>query len=283
MEPGIYRRGEVDYGAIEAVNQSTLKAIARSPLHYQHLLEHGRTATDTMRLGSVAHTAVLEPERLERDYAVWTGEGGKTDRFAGKAYEAFCAANADRTIIKQGDLDAALRIQRAVRAHKPAQRYLARGQAELTLVWRDKRTGILCKGRLDWLSSAVADVMVDLKTARDVSQWSFEAAFAKREYDVQTAFYADGYETITGRALYGKCIAVENVEPHDVVVYDLAEVIDTGREIYREYLATLAECRASGSWPGQCPSAERVLHLPKWRDMSEDEDSDLTALDLETA
>jgi hypothetical protein len=139
-------------------------------------------------------------------------------------------------------------------------------------VWRDKETQILCKARLDFISHAVADVMTELKTAVDVAPWSFERAFAKRSYDVQTAFYCSGYETITGRPLYPKCIAIENTEPHDIVVYDLNEVTDVGRELYREMMATLADCRKSGLWLGQHPLHEVTLHLPKWRDPEDQDD-----------
>jgi exodeoxyribonuclease VIII len=279
LEPGIYKRADVDYDAIEAVNQSTLKAIGKSPLHYKHKLESDNTeSSEPMRLGSLAHCLLLEPERLELDFAVWAPEGKKDD-FKGKAFDEFLELHSNRQIVKQRDVDAAVRIRQAIHASRLAMRYLAKCVTEPILVWRDKVTGILCKARLDGLSLSVPDVLIEIKTARDVSPWAFESAFAKREYDVQAAFYSDGYEAITGRTLYGKCIAVENVEPHDVIVYDLAEVLDTGREIYREMLGKLADCRKSGLWLGQSPTSERTLRLPKWRDP--DEQNDLTDLGLE--
>ncbi len=275
MEPGIYPRDSVDYDRIDAVNQSTLKLIAKSPLHYRHALERPRVATDTMRLGSLTHTLLFEPHHFARDYVVWD------KRRQGKAWEAFEAAAGSRTIVRPCDLEDAHGMIEAIRRSKLAQRYLRSGLREPVLVWRDKVTGILCKARLDFVSDAVADVMVELKTAVDVAPWSFERAFAKRDYDVQTAFYADGYETITGRPLFGKCVAVENAPPYDVVVYDLNEVIDTGRELYREMLDKLAECRRSGVWLGQHPLHELTLRLPKWRDP--DEQDDLSEIGLEYA
>jgi exodeoxyribonuclease VIII len=287
ITPGIYHGLELEeYAAIPAVNQSSLKAIAKSPLHYRHRLDNGIAPTPPMRLGAIAHCACLEYDALLSRYRVYEPPDGKPDRFAGKHYDAFVEAEAvlGRTVIKQRELDAALRIRSALLASKPAARYLARGTAEVVLVWRDAATQILCKARIDWLSLSVPDVLVELKTARDTGPWVFSTAFARSGYDVQAAFYHDGYAACTGREPGGKCIAIENVEPHDTVVYDLNEVIDTGREIYRGYLTRLAECRKSGEWLGQAATDEQILRLPKWRDPSGDDEADVFAeLGLEAA
>jgi hypothetical protein len=273
VKPGIYKRGEVDYDQIRAVNYSTLKYLATSPKHYKHRVETPNDPTAAMQLGTAAHTAILEPHRYTTEYAVFTGE-----RRAGKAWDAFCDANAGRMILKQGEFEAALRMRDAVRADPLAMRYLKRGDAEVTIVWRDPTTGILCKGRLDWLSTSVPDVYLEIKTARDVSPWAFQSAYARMQYHLQAAFYSDGYEQITGRTLYAKCAAVESSEPHDVVVYDVAEALDVGRDAYRLLLEQLAECRKTGVFPGIARGSEMVLRLPRW---AAAEDEDLTGLGLE--
>lgn len=281
VSPGLYMRGEISadaYLEIDAVNQSTLKAMAKSALHYRHRLEHGSPSTPPMKLGAVAHCACLELGQVDTRFAVWapvdplTGEV-LSDDYRGKAYQAFAAAAAleGRTVIKQRELDAAMRIRAALWSSRLAGRYLAKGVPEVVMVWRDAVTSILCKARLDWLSLSVADVIVELKTARDASPLAFCSAFARAGYDVQAAFYHDGYTALTGREPGGKCVAIESAEPHDVIVYDAAEVIDAGREIYRGYLARLVECRASGKWPGQAAEAEEILRLPQWRDPFDDE------------
>lgn len=291
--PGLYTRGEIsfeEYKLINAVNQSSLKVIAKSPLHYQHRLENDLDETQPMRLGSVAHCACLELPKLNSRYRVWaprdehTGELKKDD-FRGTEYLQFAtlAALEKKTVIKQRELDAGMRIRGAMWRNRLAERYLKKGIPEVVMIWRDAVTGVLCKARLDWLSLSVPDVIVELKTARDVGPWAFSSAFAKAGYDVQAAFYHDGYVACTGRAPGGKCIAIENVEPHDTVVYDLAEVIDPGREIYRKYLERLVECRKAGEWYGQAETAEQVLRLPKWRDPFDDESDPFAGMDVEVA
>jgi exodeoxyribonuclease VIII len=288
--PGLYRREDFarvgGYAAIDAVNQSTLKRIAKSPLHYLRGLQVTPDPTETMRLGSVAHTAVLEPHRIAWDYAVWDGPEGKDhDRFQGKEWKAFeaVALAEGKTIIKKRELDAAQRIADAVRRNKHAQRYLRQGVAEQILVWVDAKTGLLCKARLDFVSSAIdgVDVLVELKTSADVSPRIFSQRFAQLGYDVQVAHYQDGWKAITGRTLYLKCPAIENKEPHDIIVYDLLETVDIGRQIKDELLAKVAAHRKSGEWPGQA-DREVSLQLPRWRDPNEGSaDEDVDDLDLD--
>jgi len=288
--PGIYTRREVEYSEIDAVNQSTLKAMAKSPLHYKSGLTSQKKQTNPMRLGSLTHTALLEPDWLELEYALWAPRDPKTgelkkDDFKGNDYLAFLTAATleGRTVIKQRDLDGALRIAEAIHANQLAMRYLREMRAEPILVWRDEATGIVCKARLDGVSRSVPDVLVELKTAVDVAPWAFESAFAKRMYHMQTAFYSDGWKACTGRDLHGgKCIAVENTEPHDVIVYDLAEVTDVGRETYRELLGKVADCRKSGLWLGQSPTQELTLRLPKWLDPEDDNPLEDLGLEYES-
>lgn len=287
IEPGIYGRDQIDeptYRALDAVNFSTLKAVAKSPLHYRHALDAPDEPTDAKRLGSLAHTAILEPERLSAEYAVWPPAEWPTQRRQGKMWDAFVDLAADKglTIVRREEVELAHGMAAAVRSNHLAKRYLAAGDAEQVLIWRDEPTGILCKGRLDWISRSVPHAMIEVKTSRDVSPFFFEKNFALRAFDVQCAFYCDGYAAITGHTLYPKCVAVENVRPHDVIVYDLLETLEIGRALYREMLDRVAECRKSNKWPGQAPDAERILRLPPWRDPSE-QDDDLADLEMETS
>lgn len=268
VAPGVYPRDFAEYDQIEAVNQSSLLPISISPLHYLAAQRLQRKLTQPMRLGDVAHCAVLEPDKIGLRYAVWMRGDGKKDDFRGKEFELFKATAEEhgKRVIKQSELDEAIAIASAVRRSELAQRYMRRGRPEMIVVWRDEPTGILCKGRIDLLSSAIegVDIGVELKTAASIGPRFFESRFAQAQYDVQSAFYADGYRAATGRTLAMKCVTVENAPPYDVGVYDLTEVIDTGREYYREMLTTLKRCIDANEWPGQF-AAERTLRLPMWR------------------
>lgn len=275
MNPGIYRRGTIDYDAIEAVNFSTLKELAASPKRYRHRKAHGRPPRPWMARGTSGHTALLEPDRFFRDYAVF----GHADKKRGsKEWNAFAAANQGKELLKLKEYAEAIAISEAVRADPVAMRYLGQGQPEVALVWVDEETGELCKGRVDWLDE-LARVIVDIKGSRNIESHAFWRQGAKLLYHMQAAFYADGFRAITGHEPASKTIAVEFDPPHDDVVYNMTtEVLDKGREEYRALLLKLIGCRDDNRWPGYANGCEMDAQLPAWM-MADDEDLD--GLDLE--
>ena len=247
-----------DYNALDAVNWSTLKALRDSPLHYRHVLANPRPDSDTFRLGRATHCAVLEPDRFALDFVVWTG-----GRRAGKDYDAFCAAVGDRTMLTEDQYATALAIRDAVRSCPLAMPLLKSGRPELSVKWTDEPTGLACKGRMDWL--APDGVIVDLKTARSIESRAFGQQSGKLGYHNQLAFYADG---VVGADMHSYpravIIAVESAPPHDVAVYEVeAPALGLGRDENRRLLDRLAECRASGIWPGRYTEPQS-LHLPAW-------------------
>jgi len=83
-------------------------------------------------------------------------------------------------------------------------------------------------------------------------------------YHGQLAHYCAG----TGCKV-GALVVVESSEPHDVGVYVLDDdALWSGEVLVSRLLARVAECEASGEWPGAMPRAE-VLPLPAWARISE--------------
>lgn len=289
--PRLYLRGQVDYASIDAVNFSTLKFMAKSPLHYRFACDHATKITQPMRLGDAAHTSTLEPVRFTQDYAVYVpppptpkkSKTGKvtvpkapTDRRGTNAWKEFEVANDGKTVLKEGEFNAAMRIRDAVRSNAEALRYLRKGDAEVTLVWQDAETGVWLKCRLDFLSHSVPDVIAELKSSVDVSPWKFQSQYARMNYHVQAAMQCDGLEAVLGRTPYHKCIAVEATEPHDTAVYNvIGEPLELGREMYRDLLNKLVACRRNNDWPGVAAGAEVELRLPAWATAGQDDLSDL--------
>lgn len=299
VKPGIYLRGDVDYFSIDAVNFSTLKYMSVSPKLYQHRRKFPKRATSGMRLGTSAHTAVLEPDRFMLDYALYeapadekTGKK-KSDRRGTKAYEAFVNAHHGKTVIKRDEYMQAIAIRDAVRAHPVARRYLESGHPEAAIVWVDEETGLLCKGRVDWLCDD-PDVPVDLKSTGDITSFRFCRYASALDYHVQAAFYADGYARAAVKLKEGprfKVIAVEQARPakgaayrpgehlHDVAVYNVpTEVLDAGRNDYREWMRRLIHCRETGRYPGYAEDGELDFQLPPWRLQDE---NDIESIGLE--
>lgn len=274
-QPAIRSRVEaVEYRAIPAVSITSLKELKRSPLHYRHRLAQPKTS-EALTLGTAAHVATLEPERFERDYAIWTSRtsSGRMSPRSGKAWEAFVEENGGRTILTEDEADTAQAIAKAVRGDPIASAYLEHGEPEVSMEWMlgDRR----CKGRADWLSVNGEHVLVGLKSARDCRPYIFGSAAAKLGYHLQWAFYRDGYEIITGEAPRMVEIVVESEAPHAVVVYTIPnDIIEQGREEYQDLLKTLAECEAKDEWPGPAVE-EQFLTLPSWAYARQEDISDL--------
>jgi hypothetical protein len=256
-----------EYDAINGLNWSLLKHMRVSPLHLANARKAGVIDTPPMARGRGGHTAVFEPDRFALDFAVWTG-----DRRAGKEWEAFKAAHAGRTILKEDEYQACLAMRDAVRAHPAAGAAIAHGQAEVTVTWEDPVSGTKCKSRQDWIGGTI----LDLKTTADIDRRRFAASAFRYGYVHQLAWYRWGVECATGVTSYPcQIIAVESEAPHDVALYTLDELdLGAALEEVKELLARYVECERAGSWPGRFGS-ETTLPMPPWAWNDEDAASEL--------
>lgn len=253
-----------EYRKTAGVNWSTLKHARRSMLHYKHQRDAvpPTDPTDAMRLGTACHVAMLEPHRLPLEIAVW--EGG---RRAGKEWEAFREMNARKTIVTAEQYATALAMGEAVRRHPVAGPILGNGgHAEESIAWVDRASGLPCKGRIDWRPAR--NVIVDLKTAREIGLRAFQSAAWSMGYFHQVAFYRRGLASILGdverESVTTRIVAVENEAPYDVGVFELdPDGLALADEEIDELLARVAEAERTGKWPGQHEEM-RGLRCPAW-------------------
>src|SRR5208337_1440877 len=285
------------YLGLPGINITRLKELRRSPQHYRYALDHPKES-DAMTLGIATHVAVLEPERFEKQFAVWTKrtDGGAMSPRRGKDWDEFSLLNASRTILTQDEARISKEIAKAVRSDATAMKYLEAGEPEVTLQWalnpqRSEDNGYrLCKGRIDWFTSdsftsdpiiaglktTRGPIIVGLKTTRDCRPYQFGSQAAKLDYAIQWAWYADGFEANTGKTPRMVEIVVESAPPYAVATYLIEDdLLVQGRENYIALLRQLADCEAADTWPGPV-SGERILSLPSWYYPGGDDDlSDL--------
>lgn len=174
------------------------------------------------------------------------------------------ANNTSRTVLTQEQWEQLHGMAASVMAHPAASRLLTDvpGKAEISFYWNDPVTGELCRIRPDWLRDD--DIIVDLKTTDDASPDGFAKSVANWRYDVQDAFYCDGFREVTGRRARFVFIAVEKKPPYAVAVYALdAESKEIGRAQYREDLDKYAACKANDNWPGYGDAVQK-LNMPGW-------------------
>lgn len=277
------------YAKIDSVSITRLKQIQRSPLHYAHFLKHGLPETDALRLGIAAHTATLEPDRFQSQFAVWArrGPSGSLCPRNGQYWQAFLEANIGKHVITEDDEINAREISNAVRSDPVASKYLTEGDPEVSMQWEcwvestmGRARMVPCRGRIDWITSIGTDTyLVGLKTSRDIRPALFGSASYKLGYHMQWAFYHDAYVEIRGVKPILKEIVVESSPPHDVAVYRISDdVISQGREDYMTLLRTWVECTYDGLWHGVANGNELELTMPTYAYPQEE---DISTLELE--
>lgn len=250
-----------------AVGHSGLVRIMRSPAHYREYVTNPPEPTPAMQLGTAFHAALLEPEQFVETFVVATKFDRRT-KDGKAAAEAWEADNAGKTALTAEQMEAIQSMAYLVRCHAGADKLLSHGLAEMSGFWIDPESGVECKCRPDFLVMDGDRItgIVDVKTCCDASADGFARAIATLGYDVQAAFYQDGFKTLTGRTIPFYFIAVEKDAPYAVAAYKASdEVIEVGRAKYRGGLQLLTWCRERDTWPGYQPNGEiETINLPRW-------------------
>jgi len=247
-----------DYHADPAISASQLKEISRSPYHYwSKYLDPSRTptiATSAMKLGSLTHCCVLEPDQVSARYGITPDRRSN----AGKALAAEMEASGIEAVTAQ-EMEQALAMAASVRSNSTAALLLSNGAAEQSFWWDDVSTGLRCKCRPDWLSADGATI-VDLKTCVDASPAGFAKSVAQWSYQVQSAHYLCG--TLAKRFIF---VAVEKSFPYAIGVYELdAQAMVHGAVLRHNALHQIQDCRAINSWPSYTDDGIQTLQLPGW-------------------
>lgn len=265
-----YGMSFADYLAVPAMSCSRLKLMRKSPAHLWAGEDPNAEKKPSLRRGSLLHTMVLEPAEIGARYIV-KPQGMTFATKEGKAWRD--AVPAGQEIVSHDEFRAARRQADALEALPEVAGLLCGGMAEVSFFWRDEATGLLCKGRADWVfSREPGAILLDLKTAEDASPEGFSRACARYGYHMQAAWYSDGWRQATAQGalqqeqpvlgfVFG---AVESGWPHVAAPYMLDdEAIDKGRAECRRLMGRYADCLDSDRWPGYVESIA-PLALPAW-------------------
>lgn len=187
--------------------------------------------------------------------------------------------NGHRIVLEPETWDQLHRMRDAVMADPAAAALMnAPGVAEYSAYWTDPVTGLLCRCRPDWWR--LDGILVDVKTTLDASPEGFAKSISNFRYHVQHPFYLDGMNLMRQQSKQESSIAEAKafvflaVEKTACVVEGVAmgvgvyvldqESVALGRAEYRRDLRTIAECTASGHWPGYGGKIQSIS-LPTWK------------------
>ncbi len=229
-----------EYKAIPALNASAIKAGATSMLHMRR--EMTRTVdepTDAMRLGTLIHAVILEPDSVRERFPIWAGTR------SGNAWKEFAAANPDYAMPNWMLLSH--RVRREVYSNDRACDLLDAATVEVPIRWQHPTIGA-CKARLDGI--AADGRLFDVKSTKCISSWL--RGFEREGMDIQFGWYRDGWKrACEGPVRPFRVIVCETQEPFDVAVWRVPEVaLQKGLEKAVDIAERYRACEESGVFPG---------------------------------
>jgi len=202
------------------------------------------------------HTAILEPENFEADYAIYSGGNRQ-----GKKWDAFEADNADKSILKESEAASILEQAKAVRNHPAIRRWLACGKAEVPMQWTEKNFGLKCKSRLDLLCP---DVVLDLKSVPSLDPHTMARWICRMGYHIQLDHYAAGARANGNEVHRVGIIGVESKAPYDSALFWLSDAtMMKAADERAELLLRLKGCMEVDFWPGRFPE-EQTVDIPSY-------------------
>ncbi len=241
-----------------------LGEVLRSPAHAKWSMEHFDShKTPAMIFGQAVHVRLLEPHLYFNKVAVLPDADGRTKE--GKAAKAmFLAAHAGKIAISAQDFEAIEQIAARIFTNDNAARLISGGKAEHSLFWKDERTGVHCKARLDY-ARFDADTIIDVKTTENAGLVAFEKSIANFSYHRQAAYYTQGAAKILGRPIPNFVfIAIEKEPPFEFGLYRLHDAaMERGQQDVELALDRIAECQKSGQWPGYGEEIQNIA-IPSW-------------------
>lgn len=253
IPPGIYADIKIsDYHSGPGISNSMLGDMdcARKAwsLHVDPLRPI-REETAGQFVGTLAHAMILEPSSFDDRYAV-----GPNVRKNTKLWREFRGKSENKIPITADQHYTAIRQQEAVRENSAVSKYLANGRAEQSAYWVDDETKLLCKCRPDWMHESESGevVIIDLKTYSNVDLRDFQRQILRMGYHRQAAYYSDGYELASGKAVSRFVfLVVTTNHPFLSRAYELDPIsTEYGRSEYRDRLNKFRSCIDSGKWPG---------------------------------
>lgn len=206
-----------------------------------------KAQTPAMKLGTLIHLRILEPQRFAEVVAPPTPEnapdGKKWNRRKGSDHEKWWVeylASIDGKIECDEETLATIEaIAESVLSKRWARRLIdGDGQSEFSILWTDADTGLKCKVRVDWFSA----ICLDLKSSADPSPFSYAKSLVGLGYHRKLAHYRQGIQTFTGEETPLIHLAVGTQPPYCAGAYDIDDRDRNGKSLgYRQWKRALKE------------------------------------------
>lgn len=275
----IWRWVVSDYHSIDALSNSSLSVLKRSPteFHARFIAKTLRQEeTDAMRLGSAVHMLALEPRKFDAYYRIETGpinpSTGKPYGRDTKRFEAWLDQESGedaRIILLDDEFAESIEIAKAFQSHLyimavmslSSEKVFERGYEMAYLVDGQDPIRIKCKPDCVIPSEGL---IIDLKTTSDPQPDNWKWSAEDYGYHRQAAIYLQAMEAYYGkpfRFLFG---VVRSKAPYEVGVYELDEdSIHRGWAQVESLIAEYAQRKREDNWRSDWQVGIHTLNVPE--------------------
>lgn len=235
------------------------------PAKFRYERDHGQPEKREFDLGHAAHREVLG---VGEDLVIIDADSYRTKAAQQERDDAY---RAGKTPLLLKEYESTVRpMADKLRQHPLASALLSpeRGKPEQSLFWRDQRTGVICRGRLDHLPHRVDGRMIaaDYKTAASSNPDDFDRVIHDRKYHMQADWYLNGLRALglAGDDAVFVFIVQEKTPPFVVTVIQPDHTaMAIGRILNRQALGTYQQCITTGIWPGYTNDVA-IVGVPAW-------------------
>lgn len=276
LPDGLHDLSFAAYHEIPAWGASSLRAMrVGPPARVLWERDHPREDTDATIRGTRAHALILTPHLFASQYVELPADAPDKPTAAMLAaakpspssvarqewWREFEARAAGREPIKAAEFEILRNIQDRFDEKEPAHDALAGATAvEKSIVWTCPESGARLKGRPDWWQEPY---VFDLKITRDVGSRLAFAAY-RNGWAHQLAHYRAGLQILGVPIETGRIVAVDPEPPHYVYCVEFrASDLDVLAMENERTVGKMAECAASGVWPGTPDAFERI-EIPQY-------------------
>jgi hypothetical protein len=267
--PGVYDLPAAEYFADPVEGGSLSSTGARKllppscPAKFAYDREHPKPPTRTFNLGHAAHKLTLG---VGADLVDVDAKDYRTKAAQEKQRDAYDAGKIPLLPHERTQVEA---MHKKLLEHRLASNLFApgTGQAEQTLVWQDKDTGVWCRAMLDWLRppGTRRALIADYKTTEGADKSAVSRSMASYRYWMQDPFYRDGVSTLGIDPDPGFVFVFQEKSPPYLVTvnYLSAKDVEMGRARNRRAREVYRDCVAAGVWPEHSDDIEEI-RLPAW-------------------
>ena len=244
------------YNALAALNFSGSKELLKSGAHFQAYLNRQQEETKALRLGSLTHALVLEPDAVESRFAA-APECDRRTKDGKAIYEAFVAGAAGKTVLSAEEFELAQNVAKSMRR---ARESLAIRFVATEVMLSVEYNGTLLKSAIDAVGSD--GYLYDLKTTECASARGFLQSVRSYSYNLQAHFYRLVYQAATGERVRGfRFIVAEKSEPWAWAIYEIGpELMTFAAFEFEEAVVKYRSCKELDAWPGY-PSEVQVVDI----------------------